>query len=144
MKILKQVGAIPYVETEGGLLVLLITTRGRGRWTIPKGWPNPGMTDPQLAAQEAFEEAGVTGKVSTRPVGSYLYTKHLHLFSWVKCSVEVYLLRTNCQHLNWPEKPSRKSIWLEPREAAKKVKEPQLASVLREFGLSATAFLDRR
>ena len=32
---LKQVAALPVVETEDGPLVLLITTRGRGRWTIP-------------------------------------------------------------------------------------------------------------
>src|SRR5665811_179624 len=50
---LKQIAALPIVETAGGPLVLLITTRGRGRWTIPRGWPKPEMTDAELAAQEA-------------------------------------------------------------------------------------------
>jgi ADP-ribose pyrophosphatase YjhB (NUDIX family) len=54
---LKQVAALPIVETAGGPLVLLITTRGRGRWTIPRGWPKLGLTDADQAAQEAAEEA---------------------------------------------------------------------------------------
>jgi hypothetical protein len=46
---LKQVAALPIVETARGPLVLLITTRERGRWTIPRGWPKPGLTDADLA-----------------------------------------------------------------------------------------------
>ncbi len=59
MEPLKQIAALPYVETERSSLVLLITTRGMGRWSIPKGWPKPGLSYPELAAREAFEEAGV-------------------------------------------------------------------------------------
>jgi 8-oxo-dGTP pyrophosphatase MutT (NUDIX family) len=141
MKTLKQVGALPFVETESGLLVLLITTRGLGRWTIPKGWPKPGMPDSELAAREVFEEAGVTGEVSSRPIDTFLYTKRLHLFSWVRCQVEVYPLHASCQHLVWPEQASRRSMWIEPSEAAAKVRESQLARLLREFQRSATALL---
>jgi 8-oxo-dGTP pyrophosphatase MutT (NUDIX family) len=144
MKTMKQVGALPYVETESGLLVLLITTRGLGRWTIPKGWPSARLSDAELAAREAFEEAGVTGEVSALPIGNFRYTKRLHLFSWARCSVEVYALRASCQHLIWPEKAGRRSMWIEPGKAAARVKEPQLAGVLREFDGSATALLERK
>lgn len=130
---LKQVAALPVVETAGGPLVLLITTRGRGHWTIPKGWPKPGVADAELAAQEAFEEAGVEGDISPEPIGSFLYTKRLHFFSWAKCSVDVYTLRTRSQALNWPEKPARKAMWVEPGDAASFVREAQLAAVLRSF-----------
>lgn len=130
---LKQVAALPLVETESGPLVLLITTRGRGHWTIPKGWPKPGMPDAELAALEAFEEAGVEGEIGARPIGSFLYTKRLHIFSWVRCSVDVYTLKVLCQELDWPEKSARRTMWVEPREAASMVREAQLAEVLREF-----------
>jgi len=130
---LKQVGALPVVETASGPLVLLITTRGRGHWTIPKGWPKPGVADAELAAQEAFEEAGVEGDISPDPIGSFLYTKRFHLFSWAKCSVDVYALQTRCQALNWPEKPSRKAMWVAPDNAASIVRDVQLAAVLRDF-----------
>lgn len=61
MEPLKQIAALPYVETERSSLVLLITTRGMGRWSIPKGWPKPRLSDAEFAAQEAFEEARVAG-----------------------------------------------------------------------------------
>ena len=131
--LLKQVAALPFVETEASPLVLLITTRGRGHWTIPKGWPKPGVPDAELAAREAFEEAGLEGEIGARPIGSYLYTKRLHLFSWVRCSVDVYPLRVRCQELDWPEKSSRRAKWVPPREAASMVREVQLAEVLRDF-----------
>ncbi len=95
-----------------------------------------------MAAREAFEEAGVAGEVSSRPIGNFLYTKRLHLFSWVRCSVEVYPLRTNCQHLSWPEKQSRRILWIEPSQAATMVRESQLGNVLREFDSSAIAPLE--
>jgi 8-oxo-dGTP pyrophosphatase MutT (NUDIX family) len=130
---LKQVAALPFVETGSGPLVLLITTRGMGRWTIPKGWAKPGVADAEMAAREALEEAGVEGDVSARPVGSFLYTKRLHLFSWVRCSVDVYALHVRCQQLDWPEKQARKAKWVEPEKAASIVRETQLGEVLRDF-----------
>jgi len=141
MIIMKQVGALPYVATESGLLVLLITTRGLGRWTIPKGWPKPGLTDAEMAAREAFEEAGVTGEIGPRPIADFLYIKRLHVFSWARCRVEVYPLRTSCQHLVWPEQASRRSVWMAPGKAAATVRETQLSRVLRAIDSSATALL---
>jgi 8-oxo-dGTP pyrophosphatase MutT (NUDIX family) len=130
---LKQVAALPIVETARGPLVLLITTRKRGRWTIPRGWPKPGQTDADLAAQEAAEEAGVEGEVASAPLGSYRYTKRLHSFSWVKCSVDVYTLHVRWQNLDWPEKAGRKTRWVTPDEAASLVADTELAAILRDF-----------
>ncbi len=81
-----------YVDTGTSILVLLVTTRRRGRWTIPKGWRKPEMEDAELAAREAREEGGVEGEIGTAPVGSFVYTKRLHVFSWVRCRVAVYPL----------------------------------------------------
>lgn len=136
---LKQVAALPIVETADGPLVLLITTRRRGRWTIPKGWPKPGLADSALAAKEASEEAGVEGDVGAAPIGSFLYTKRLHLFSWAKCSVDVYPLHVRCQALDWPEKQARRLRWVAPAEAASMVGEAQLAAVLRDFASNGKA-----
>jgi 8-oxo-dGTP pyrophosphatase MutT (NUDIX family) len=128
---LKQVAALPYIETADGRLVLLITTRGFGRWSIPKGWPKPGLADHETAAREAFEEAGIRGEVGAEPIGSFRYTKRLHLLSWAKCSVDVYALRAQCQHLSWPEQQSRRTLWVAPDKAASMVPTSELAEVLR-------------
>ena len=130
---LKQVAALPFVETTSGPLVLLITTRGMGRWTIPKGWAKAGLTDAEMAAREAFEEAGIVGEVAPEQIGSYDYTKRLHLLSWARCSVDVFGLRARCQELDWPEKQSRKFKWVAPDKAAAMVRDGQLANVLRDF-----------
>ena len=39
--------------------ILLVTSRGTGRWIVPKGWVERGVAAADQAAQEAFEEAGV-------------------------------------------------------------------------------------
>ena len=136
---LKQVAALPFVEIEGDPLILLITTRRRGHWTIPKGCPKPRMPDAKLAALEAYEEAGIMGDVGAEPLGSYLYTKRLHIFAWVRCNVDVYPLQVRWQELDWPEKSSRRALWVPPLEAASMVWEAQLADVLRDFAVRGAA-----
>lgn len=130
---MKQLAALPLVETLEGPLVLLITTRGRGRWTIPKGWPKTGLADGALAAQEALEEAGVEGEIGPEPIATFDYTKRLHLFSWAKCTVAVYPLHVRLQQLDWPEKAARRCRWVSPEEAASMVADEALAVVLRGY-----------
>ena len=53
-----QVAALCHRRTKAGQKeVLLVTSRGTGRWILPKGWPMRGKSDAQAAAQEAWEEA---------------------------------------------------------------------------------------
>src|ERR1700686_822177 len=73
-----QYGALPYQETKAaGLEILLVTTRQKKRWIIPKGWPIKGMSRCESAAREAYEEAGVRGIVGRKPIGMYAYRKQL-------------------------------------------------------------------
>jgi 8-oxo-dGTP pyrophosphatase MutT (NUDIX family) len=129
----KQLAALPFVVTEAGVEVLLVSTRASGRWTIPKGWPKPGKADADLAAREAFEEAGVAGEMSPQALGAFHYSKRLHFLSWAHCRVEVYPLRVQCQHLVWPEKASRRILWASLAEAASLVRDRDLARMLRDL-----------
>ena len=71
-----QYGVLPYrVDGEGGVQILLITSKERGRWVVPKGNPIPFLLNYESAAREAFEEAGVEGRISTVPIGSFRYEK---------------------------------------------------------------------
>jgi 8-oxo-dGTP pyrophosphatase MutT (NUDIX family) len=136
MEPLRQCAALAYVETGTTCLVLLVTTRGRGRWTIPKGWRKTTMSDADLAAREAREEGGVEGKIGNEPLGTFDYTKRLHIFSWVRCRVAVYPLHVDRQLVSWREKASRTVLWVPPEEAANLVGERQLAALLRAFAQS--------
>jgi 8-oxo-dGTP pyrophosphatase MutT (NUDIX family) len=71
----KQFAALPYRIDRTGPEILLITTRGKGRWSIPKGWPMKGRKPRAAAAVEAFEEAGVIGKIARRSVGNFKHSK---------------------------------------------------------------------
>jgi len=69
-----QYAALPYrAKGKSKMEIMLVTSRGTRRWIIPKGWPKRGMPPYDTAAKEAFEEGGVIGKVSKRPIGSYPY-----------------------------------------------------------------------
>jgi hypothetical protein len=73
-----QYGALPYRFTpHAALEILLVTTRQTRRWIIPKGWPIKGLRPAKSAAREAFEEAGVRGKISAKPLGLFTYEKSL-------------------------------------------------------------------
>ncbi|MEJ2016863.1 MAG: NUDIX domain-containing protein, partial [Maritimibacter sp.] len=70
-----QFGALPWRLKAGKVQILLITSRGSGRWIIPKGWPMHGQTPSEAAATEAYEEAGIEGKLSPMVLGFYGYRK---------------------------------------------------------------------
>jgi 8-oxo-dGTP pyrophosphatase MutT (NUDIX family) len=77
---------------------MLVTSRGTRRWIIPKGWPKIGLPLYKTAEEEAFEEAGLSGRVSKRQMGSYSYEKMLKDGRTTKCRVQVYALRVTRQH----------------------------------------------
>ena len=74
------------------------------------------------AAREAFEEAGVTGRIAARAIGSFEYEKLLDDDSGTQlCEVEVFPLRVERQHEDWPEKRERETRWVDPSEAMRLV-----------------------
>lgn len=115
------------------LEVLLITSRDTGRWVIPKGWPMQGRESYAVAEREAYEEAGVKGKVHKEPVGYYMYEKGLAQGMTVPCKVHVYALEVDDLCKNFPEKDERRLEWVSPSEAAERVAEPGLKSLLVHF-----------
>jgi ADP-ribose pyrophosphatase YjhB (NUDIX family) len=71
----EQVAAVCYRVRNGAIEFLLIQTRGSRRWTFPKGSAEPGLTHAQAAAIEAFEEAGVHGRIEESPFVRYICNK---------------------------------------------------------------------
>lgn len=67
----KQFAALPYRMRDDDIEILLITTRKKRRWSVPKGWPVKSCTPQQTAAVEAYEEAGVRGVVGAKHVGRF-------------------------------------------------------------------------
>ena len=127
-----QFAALPFrVGTTGRPEIMLLTSRETGRWVIPKGWPLKGLKPHQVAAQEAYEEAGLVGSItSKRPVGIYHYEKQFAA-GGLLCEVRVFLFRVDQQLEEWPEKSQRATRWLEPAKGAALVDEGGLAELVR-------------
>lgn len=103
----RQAGAIPVRFRDEHWELLLITSRNKQRWIIPKGVIEPGADALETASKEAFEEAGVEGFLSPEPVGRYQVDK------WGgTCEVEVYLLETSAMLDTWPEQAVRQRRWM--------------------------------
>lgn len=132
--ILHQAGAIAYRIDRGTIQVLLVTSRETGRWIIPKGNIDAGMTPAQAAKREAYEEAGVTGTLtSSIPLGVYTYFKKLKSGQERAAAVEVYLLHADNFDKKWPERKERLIAWMSTAEAIGRVEEPGVVPLLRRF-----------
>jgi 8-oxo-dGTP pyrophosphatase MutT (NUDIX family) len=130
MKMIKQVGALPIRQANAGALeVLLITSRDTGRWVIPKGWPSKRLKSAEAAAREAEEEAGVVGKVGTKPVGSFEYFKRSPKGSTL-ISVKVFLIEVRKERKRWPEQHDRERAWFSAELAATMVQEQGLRALI--------------
>ncbi|WP_179145399.1 NUDIX hydrolase [Rhizobium sp. RU36D] len=120
-------------KPDNDLEVLLLTSRDTGRWVIPKGWPMSGKDCYEVAEREAFEEAGVKGKVRKKPLGHFTYLKSLDGGLKIPCRVQVHAMEVRNEVKDFKEKGMRKSEWVTCEEAATRVNEPELKALIRGF-----------
>lgn len=116
-----------------GIEILVVTSRESRRWVIPKGWPMKRKKPYEAAAIEAWQEAGVRGKVKKKPVGSYTYLKSLDNGDVVPCVVDVFQIEVDDIKNDFKERGERILDWVSPDEAARRVREIELKSLLVEF-----------
>ncbi|MBN3922706.1 NUDIX hydrolase [Nostoc sp. NMS4] len=127
-KVFKQSGVIPYRVNNGKVEILLITTRDFQHWVIPKGDIPNGMSPPASAAKEAWEEAGIIGKVDANKLGTYKYRKQGKIYC-----VKMYLLSVDMLSEDYPEASKRKRQWVEVNKAIRRVKFNSLKRILKGF-----------
>ena len=132
-KVYKQIGALCFKIEEKKLKILLVKSRRSKRWVIPKGWKLATMNSRMSVAVEAWEEAGVQGKVSKRPVGFYHYRKSDKNASFFSCEVKVYSLNVLKLKKKFPEMSERKSKWFSCKDASMMVDEPELKKIILKF-----------
>ena len=126
-----QAAALPWRRTGDRVEILLVTSRATGRWILPKGWQDTDELLYRAAEREAWEEAGIEGTISQRPVGSYFYTKSDS--GGRRCQVQIFPLEVSRVIEKWPEKGIRDRRWLSPSNAARRVAEPALAEIIEAF-----------
>ncbi|MEM7318598.1 MAG: NUDIX hydrolase [Pseudomonadota bacterium] len=131
-----QLAALCYRKQDSQTQVLLITSRGTGRWILPKGWPIDGTDSVGTALQEAWEEAGVRqGIADATALGTYTYQKNLATGWSVPVETIVYPVAVTEMQDKFPEASQRHREWFAPADAANLVNEPVLRQLLSSFAV---------
>ena len=123
----EQVAAVCYRVRSSGIEFLLVQTRG-GRWTFPKGSAEPGLTHAQAAALEAFEEAGVHGRIEEAAFAQYVRRKSSEgRRRATEMTVSAHLCEVS--RLDPPQEANRNRTWLSPEKAKLRLREDRAADV---------------
>ena len=110
----------------------MITSREQHKWIIPTGKKEKNLSDRQVAALEAFEEAGMLGKLDKdfkiqvsqqSPCGKY------------ERKTTVYLLHVKRILKHWPEIDERKRKHVSVKNYLKSVSNDKLKRKLSKAGV---------
>lgn len=121
-----QSAVIPYRIKHGQVEILIISSSNNNHWVIPKGIKDPGHSPQESAAKEAWEEAGVEGRVGDASLGHYTYEK------WgASCTVDVFPMEVTrlIPEEKWQES-HRGREWVTPNEATQRLKQTKLAPMV--------------
>lgn len=139
----EQVAAVCYRVGNGGIEFLLVRTRGRGRWTFPKGGAEPGLTHAQAAALEAFEEAGVHGRIEEVSFARYVRRKRsgVRKSSGRSCEREFVINAHLCQvlRLGPAQEAKRNRTWFSVADAKQRLRKGRK----REDGVEFVRVVER-
>lgn len=139
----RQVAALPFRQDEDGVHLLMVTSRTRKRWILPKGNPIKGLAPNKVAEVEALEEAGVVGLACPKAIGAYAYD-HLNDDGSIRPSkVAVYPLLVTEQMDDWKEKNQRTIKWVPLKRAAKRADDKELSALLKALAQSDAKALRR-
>jgi hypothetical protein len=89
----------------------------------PRGRFKKQRSGSELAAPEAFEDAGLVGEVAFQCIGFYRCMKRLPECGEVECVVDVYPIWVSEELDDWPERERRRRRWFRVTEVAALVNE---------------------
>ena len=122
----RQSAVVPF-RNNGTIEILLITTRKKKKWIIPKGIIEENLTPLQSAEKEALEEAGIKGLVKNKAIGKYKYSK------WGgTCKVKVFAMEVN-EVLDIWEEDFRDRKWIPLNQVKNEISDEKLTKIIESF-----------
>src|SRR5579863_2991575 len=141
----EQVAAVCYRARSSGIEFLLVRTNS-GHWTFPKGKAEPGLTHAQAAALEAFEEAGVHGRMEETSFARYVRRKRGDLRASTRSTAraaekELIVQAHLCEvsRLEPPQESNRNPTWFSPEKAKRRLREDRTT----DYGSELARVVDR-
>ena len=92
-----------------------------------------GLTPADSARVEAWEEAGVTGRVAGACLGVFSYAKGVGDLDDLSCVAMLYPIEVVSLAKKYPEAGQRRRRWLSRKKAAQIVGEIELARLILDF-----------
>lgn len=116
---------------------LLVRTRS-GRWTFPKGGVDGDATNADAAAREAYEEAGVKGRIEVNAFHWYFHSKRDRLRAR-RTVVPVHAHLCEVERLVSPKEDHRDPTWFNAEKARRRLRENRK----RELASEVIQVIDR-
>jgi 8-oxo-dGTP pyrophosphatase MutT (NUDIX family) len=139
----EQVAAVCYRIRSGAIEFLLVRT-GSGHWTFPKGSAEPGLTHAQAAALEAFEEAGVHGRMEEASFTRYVRrkrgdssTRSIEKSREKEHSIQAHLCEV--LRLEPPQERNRNPTWFSVEKAKQRLRKDRTT----DYGYELARVVDR-
>lgn len=123
-----QSAVLPIKKEKSEIYILLITSRNQTKWIIPKGIVEENLSHWESAEKEAFEEAGINGRIEKKSIGEYEYKKWGGI-----CKVVLYPFIVETEFEDWPEKYFRNRKWFKVDKALKKLKNKKLKELIKQY-----------
>ena len=134
----KQVAAVCYRVRRAEIEFLLVQTRN-GRWTFPKGRAEPGLTHAQAAALEAFEEAGVHGRMEQASFARYVRRKGGNSENSAQTQLSFSAHLCEVLRLDPPQESNRNRTWFSIADTKRNLREDRD----RDYGAKLARVVDR-
>src|ERR1700674_3820863 len=136
----EQVAAVCFRVRSTGIEFLLVRTR-KERWIFPKGSAEPGLTHAQAAALEAFEEAGVHGRMEEVSFTRYIQRKRVGNSAARSAKKELAVQAHLCEvlRLGPPQESNRDPTWVSAEKAKRRLSEDRTP----DYGAELARVVDR-
>lgn len=123
--------ALPWrINSEGKMEVLLVRPRQGGHWGLPRDRCWGRRSGQQSIERVALHVAGVSGRLSTQPIGHYRTVRALLDGRKETCEVAVFGLHVWGTLVRWPEDRKVMRRWVLLSEAITLAGETELADLL--------------